>query len=276
MIFRCTNCLQTAVLALALAASACADKTVQQQQGDRLAAVEAQLISLQAQLDQMQSSMDDNRSAVLILEDKLDTARQYINTIKTNQELKIIRVTPEMMASASDLPPQPSAPRAPEKPKVPPLASARPAQPKPAEPAAPVQVATGRTSDYSKPLELYGAAFKLFEAGQYDEGMELFREFVRRWPKHDYADNSQYWIGECYYSRSQYEQAITEFEQVLKRYPTGNKAPDALLKVGFSLQNLGRDREARSTLQKLLNEYPFSDAAPKARQRLADLAQNRN
>ncbi len=271
----------------------CVDKAAQQRFQDRLTSVEAQMVSIQAQLDQFQSTADENRSSILILEDKLDTARQYINTIKTNQELKIIRVTPEMMATASDLP-APAEPkaavrepkesretRAAPKAAIPaaPSVSMEPVQPVPVAPVRSKAVASveaaPKKSDYRNPLDLYGAAYKLFEAGNYDEGTELFREFVRRWPNHDYADNSQYWIGECYYSRAEYEDSMTEFQKVLKRYPTGNKAPDALLKIGFSLKKLGRDKEASSTLQRLLNEYPFSDAAPKARDRLADWAQGR-
>ncbi len=279
-------------LAVPLLLPACADKEALRRQQDRLTSVEAQLTSIQSQLDQMQNQTDENRSSILILEDKLDTARQYINTIKTNQEVKIIRVTPEMMASASDLPPaepvrtpapktEPAPKRTPPSPPAPPAPAAEVTPPPAPQPRSRPAVAVAEPAqpkskqDYRNPVDMYGAAFKLFEAERYDEGLELFREFVRRWPNHDYADNSQYWIGECFYSRSEYEQAMAEFEKVLKRYPTGNKAPDALLKIGFSLRKLGRKREAGSALQRLLNEYPFSDAAPKARARLEDWAQGR-
>lgn len=279
----------SAVLALAFSVAGCGEKAARERLQDRVVSVEAQLGSIQAQLDQIQAMTDENRSSIFILEDKLDTQRQYIQTIKTNQEIKILRVTPEMMAAASDLPEAPSKP-APAKeskdeerkpsvaatppPPLPPSPSAARSKPAPETRVASVEPA--KKSDYRNPLDLYGAAYKLFEAGRYDEGLDLFREFVRRWPNHDYADNSQYWIGECYYSRSDYEQAIQEFGKVLDKYPAGNKAPDALLKVGFSQKKLGRDREANSTLQRLLNKYPYSDAAPKAGMKLGDWAQGRD
>ena len=62
---------------------------------------------------------------------------------------------------------------------------------------------------------------------------------MRLFPHHDYADNAQYWLGECFYDQQRYDQAAPEFRAVLTRWPTGNKAPDAMLKLGFSLIALG-------------------------------------
>ena len=34
------------------------------------------------------------------------------------------------------------------------------------------------------------------------------REFVKKFPEHDYADNAQYWLGECFYDRKDYSMAV--------------------------------------------------------------------
>jgi len=39
-----------------------------------------------------------------------------------------------------------------------------------------------------------------------------FVEFIKRFPKHDLADNAQYWIGEGYYAQKKYEPALTAYQ----------------------------------------------------------------
>ena len=94
--------------------------------------------------------------------------------------------------------------------------------------------------------------------------IDNFERFARELPRHDYADNSLYWQGECAYSQDKYADAIKVFERLIKSYPGGNKAPDALLKIALSYKKLGESSRAREAVQRLLNEYPFSDAAAKA------------
>ncbi len=114
------------------------------------------------------------------------------------------------------------------------------------------------------PKALYQGSLKAYEETRYDESIAGFREFVRRWPWHDYADNSQYWIGECYYSRDDFDEAVDEWEVVLNRYPNGNKAPDALLKIGYSYGAQDKKKKALEVLRQVVDLYPFSDAAVKA------------
>ena len=96
-----------------------------------------------------------------------------------------------------------------------------------------------------------------------------FRRFLARYPRHDYADNAQYWIGECYYDLKQYHAATREFRRVVERYPRGNKVPDAMLKLGFSQLAAGERREGRQVLESLRKTYPKHEAARLAALRLA-------
>src|SRR5262249_23015757 len=70
-----------------------------------------------------------------------------------------------------------------------------------------------------EPLRLYRAAYGKLMAGRAAEAEADFRDFVRRWPRHDYADNAQYWLGESFYARRDYTQAAPEFQQVVARWP---------------------------------------------------------
>src|SRR5690606_34317546 len=94
------------------------------------------------------------------------------------------------------------------------------------------------------------------------------RGFLATHPRHDYADNAQYWLGEAYYAQNDYRQALGEFRIVIETYPRGNKVPDALLKVGYCYQALGQTDKARAVLEQVVNLYPKSEPATLAATRL--------
>ena len=122
-----------------------------------------------------------------------------------------------------------------------------------------------------EPLSAYRAAYAEVTAGRYDEAQAQLRAFVKRFPRHDYADNAQYWLGECFYARQRYPEAATEFRTAVAKYPTGNKAPDALLKLAYSLIASGQSAEGRRVLAEIPTTYPRSEASRLAALRLAEL-----
>jgi tol-pal system protein YbgF len=125
--------------------------------------------------------------------------------------------------------------------------------------------------DQPQAITLYRKSSEALRAGQHEEAAQGFREFLRLYPGHDLADNSQYWLGECFYDRKDYTQAVREFRRVIEHYPNGNKVPDALLKVGFSYLALGSAEAGRQTLSQLQRSYPRHEAAVRAAARLAEL-----
>lgn len=234
------------------------------QLSDQVAALQRSQAELTARVEELSNSQ-------FILEDKVDTNRQYIDTLKKNQAMRIVQLTPESLPPArraepelTKAPPPPKAEPAPQPEKPRPVQTAKtepfPAQPKPAA----TSPGMGVSSPITNPLEFYKQALAHYESGDWEGCIEQFGRFARELPAHEYADNSLYWEGECYYAQSKYKSAIQVFEAVVQRYPSGNKAPDALLKMALSHQNLGEKKAANSIVQRLLNEYPFSDAAAKA------------
>ena len=126
-------------------------------------------------------------------------------------------------------------------------------------------------SDKTDPLKLYRAAYEGLRAGHHDEAARGFRDFLKRFPSHDLADNAQYWLGECFYDRKLYVEAAPEFRAVVSRYPLGNKAPDALLKLGYCLLALGDGQQGRAALNELIEHYPKTEAWQLARKKLDEL-----
>jgi tol-pal system protein YbgF len=114
----------------------------------------------------------------------------------------------------------------------------------------------------------YRAAVELVKAGKHDEAVAALRAFVKAYPRHDYADNAQYWLGESFYAQKDYTHALAEFRATIETYPRGNKVPDALLKVGYCYGALGQAEKARAVLEQVVNLYPKSEPAALATKRL--------
>ena len=118
-------------------------------------------------------------------------------------------------------------------------------------------------------LRLYRLALETLRGGNPRRALEGFRHFLDGNPRHDYADNAQYWIGECYYDLHDYRAAEPEFRKVIERYPDGNKVPDAMLKLGFTLLAEQQEAAGRDVLESLTRAFPKHEAARLAAYRLA-------
>lgn len=126
---------------------------------------------------------------------------------------------------------------------------------------APPQIADVRSEAYMK-------AFGLYSADKYEEAIEAFTAFIKAYPDSEYAANAQYWIGECYYSRSNLPKALDAFNRVLADYPRGNKVPDAMLKAGYTLFAMKQTEKGAEVLESLILKHPDSPAAVKAKEKL--------
>ncbi len=136
--------------------------------------------------------------------------------------------------------------------------------PAPGGPAAPVAPSVPTQA----PRELYSQAYADYARGNYDLAMQGFSEYLRAYPGTDFADNAQYWIGECLYGKKMYAEAIDSWNLLLKDYPTSDKLPDARVKKGMALERLGRRSQALVEYRFVVDRYPTSQAARIARERL--------
>jgi tol-pal system protein YbgF len=121
------------------------------------------------------------------------------------------------------------------------------------------------------PGELYRRSLESLRGGHHAEAEAGFREFLRLFANHDFADNAQYWLAECYYDQKDYPTAVREFRRVMEKYPQGNKVPDALLKLSFCHLALGSTEVAKQTLEQLVHSYPGHGAATLATAKLTEL-----
>ena len=119
--------------------------------------------------------------------------------------------------------------------------------------------------------QLYEAAYRDYQRGQYDLAIDGFSELLSTYPNSEVADNAAYWIGESLFSQKKYHEAIAQFDSVVNKYPKSDKVPGALLKKGYAYISIGERAQGIVQLQYVLHEHPKSPEASLARQRLKQL-----
>lgn len=112
-----------------------------------------------------------------------------------------------------------------------------------------------------------------FQNQEFEEAIVGFKELVQADATNDLADNSQYWLAECYYSQKDFKRAIAEFEKVFT-YAGTDKDDDAQLKIGLSYQSMGNVDKAREEFQRMIDYFPGSEYYPKAKDALKQLSIN--
>ena len=117
----------------------------------------------------------------------------------------------------------------------------------------------------------YMKSLGYFQNQEYDNAIKGFAELVSSDATNDLADNCQYWLAECYYSKKDFKRAIGEFVKVFN-YAGTDKDDDAQLKLGLSYQSMGSIEKAKDEFQRLIDYFPGSEYYPKAKDALRKLS----
>ncbi len=124
--------------------------------------------------------------------------------------------------------------------------------------------------------DAYNQAFGLLNNGLYDDAIAEFTAVLNKYPDSNYADNSQYWLGETYYVLRNFDAARGSFDAVIENYKESEKVPDAMLKLGFIDYEQGRWKASKKNLKSVIKAYPESNAARLADQRLKRIKSERH
>jgi tol-pal system protein YbgF len=120
-------------------------------------------------------------------------------------------------------------------------------------------------------LGIYKDSLAAYRAGQYQEALTGFREFLDSKPRADYVDNALYWLGECEFGLGRFDESVGYFKRVMSEQPDGNKVPDSLLKMSLAFERLGNPDQAKKALQQLTSQYPSSNAGQLGLQKLNEM-----
>jgi tol-pal system protein YbgF len=114
-------------------------------------------------------------------------------------------------------------------------------------------------------------AYSDYRKGNFELAIDGFKMYREQFPESPLADNSLYWIGECYFSQRKFAEAIEQFNELILNYPRGDKVPAAYLKKGISLTELGKKQEALSVFKLLISKYPLEEETKIAQEKIKEL-----
>lgn len=114
----------------------------------------------------------------------------------------------------------------------------------------------------------YQAAFQLLKTKQYNEAIEAFETFNKKFPNDLNVANADYFLGQLYLLQGQADAAIKFFKRFISRYSQDARVPDAMLQCGLAYFAKGDKAMAMELFEKIIQQYPDSKAAQSAQARL--------
>jgi len=118
------------------------------------------------------------------------------------------------------------------------------------------------------PDQWYSLAYNDYIQGNYELAIQGFLDYLANYKDTELADNSQYYIGDCYFNQGKFKDAIEAFAQVTSLFPKGERAPAAYLKSGLAHLNLSENEPAVADFKNVIIKYPDSPEASIAGQQL--------
>ncbi|MGE0811974.1 MAG: tetratricopeptide repeat protein [Vicinamibacterales bacterium] len=118
------------------------------------------------------------------------------------------------------------------------------------------------------PARLYDLAWADYTAGNYDLAVEGFTSYVRSFPRSEFADNAQYYIGQSYFLRGKFPEAVDAFNRVIATYPGSDVIGQAYFNRGRSFEEMKQPDRARESYEYVVKTLGDTDAGRLAKQRL--------
>ena len=103
-----------------------------------------------------------------------------------------------------------------------------------------------------------------YKREEFQEGIKLLRELIKRWPKSPSLPHAYFWMGWSYYRMKRFKEAVDAFWTVAERYPDHPLSAEALVKIGDCYYNMGQYRRAALAYLRLKRRKPKSPHLPDA------------
>ncbi|HPW44948.1 MAG TPA: tol-pal system protein YbgF [bacterium] len=119
--------------------------------------------------------------------------------------------------------------------------------------------------------DLYQTGLDLANESKYLEAAASFEQFLKKYPKSEFAPSALMWVGECFYSMRDYQRSIQEFQRFIEKYPRDKNTGLAIFKQGNSFYELGMTEEAKAFFNKVIQREPTSEVAAMATEKLTKI-----
>jgi len=101
----------------------------------------------------------------------------------------------------------------------------------------------------------YSEGVTFFRQRKYEDALMTFSNLLEKGIEEPFADNCEYWIGECHFAKHDFLRAITHFQKVLT-IDSSNKKLDAYFMLGKSYEHIGDLAKARWAYEEVSLLYP--------------------
>lgn len=115
---------------------------------------------------------------------------------------------------------------------------------------------------------LFEIAHNDFTAGRYKIALSGFQDMINKYPESPQAEESHYWLAECYYVQKKYDKAISGYKHYIKTYTNGLKVCVALFKAGLIYEKMNQKKACKMVWKKLITQCPNSEEAQAAKARM--------
>ncbi|MBI3993165.1 MAG: tetratricopeptide repeat protein [Candidatus Lambdaproteobacteria bacterium] len=126
----------------------------------------------------------------------------------------------------------------------------------------------------AKPL--YDKGFAAFARRDYDTAVQIFNNFLEKYPTDIYSDNAQFWIAEAYFYQNRLDEAENAYRLVLRNYEhrstlEGYKTPDAIYRLGQTYLKRRNSERAAYYFANVAERFSESSAGIKAHKEMATI-----
>jgi len=121
------------------------------------------------------------------------------------------------------------------------------------------------------PQKMFNAAQADYMGGQYDLAIIGFTEFIKQYPRSEYADDAQVSICSAYLLANKPLEAANACDTAIRTYPNSDKLAEAYYRKGLALSNLKNVNGAREAWEFVVKNFPNDSMADLARQGLEKL-----
>ena len=127
--------------------------------------------------------------------------------------------------------------------------------------------------------ERFQHAKALFDNEDYLEAITEFTVITLQFQSSPYADDAQYYLGECRFMRREYLLAASEYRLLKNNMPASSLVPDAQYKLGLCYYNLSPKvsldqqytKKSIEELQAFVEYYPGNEHATDAEEKIQEL-----
>lgn len=118
---------------------------------------------------------------------------------------------------------------------------------------------------------LYDSALHDILTKKYDLAQSEFQDYLKYYPKTDYASNAVFYLGEIAFVQQRYPEALDHYSDVIANFPNSFKLGSARYKRGVTYVAMGDKPKGIADLRAVVRLFPKTDEDQLARTKLREL-----